>query len=464
MLPRRDHLIVTFAPLVALLAALLVTPPVRADSGLLNDSLGRWLDTEVLPQLGRTLGEHPRFKGETIKVVSLANGQPTHQISRLHQAVEAHITQHLLRRSGVRIAWSDQPPKACGIDQPAVYLLGIEIERDGSYYHKLNIGMIDVAESVWVSGVNHTWRGRLTATEKAALAQRAETLPAGTVDNPWPVEASTEIAQSMRRHLKCAHPEGLNGPVYLQPGGSVELNRIIASLASELVTAPIAAITRDDDEAEWVLSLDESNTAIGGRVRELGLELHDKDRDVTQLVATVYVTGDQTTIRRPGDAIAHAAGKTSAVTGLLSSMHLEQSPAEGICDSRPTAAYGCAEVSFELLQPAYLFVLSSRDRQLKATSCEARLVEASTGERRFRIKIYSDRTELPDAGLYAIAVSDRSAAMEVARHIRTGVCSRPLNRSPSWLAELDALISKHANVTEWRAIHLSHTRDGITRI
>ena len=71
----------------------LSAPIARADSGLLNGSLGRWLDTEVLPDLGRTLGEHPRFKGETIKLVSLTAGQPTDRASRLHEAVEAHLTQ-----------------------------------------------------------------------------------------------------------------------------------------------------------------------------------------------------------------------------------------------------------------------------------------------------------------------------------------------------------------------------------
>lgn len=452
MLRRRDRLMLR----LLLLAAALVAGPVRADSGLLNDALGRWLDTEVLPELGRTLGEHPRFKGETIRVVSLENGQPTHRASRLHQAVEAHLTQRLLRTSGARIAWSDQPRKSCGIEQPAVYLLGVEIERDGTRYHKLNIGMIDVAESVWVSGVSHSWRGRLTATEKAALRQQAGTAPAGTVDNPMSVQASADIARSMHRDLKCAHPEGLNGPVYLQPAQSAELNRIMASLGSELATAPVAVITRDGDQAEWVLALAESNAGTGSQVRALGLELHDRDRSTTQLVATVYVTGSRTGVRLPGDAVAAA--------GLLSGIELDQSAAEGICDSRPTSAFGCAEVSFELRQPAYLFVLSSRDRELRATSCDARLEQASTGARRFRIKVYPGGTELPDAGLYAIAVTDRAAAAEVARHIRTGVCARPLSRSRSWLTELDALMSKHANVSAWRAIHLSHSRDGIRRI
>ncbi|MFV2090841.1 MAG: hypothetical protein ACC642_09295 [Pseudomonadales bacterium] len=189
---------------IALLAVVIGNPIAFAGSGLLTSTLGRWLDTKAVPELGRMLGQHPRFKGETIHLVSLEGGKPLDQASRLHQAVQAHLTQRLLATSGVRIAWTDQPQTACGIREQPVYLLGIEIERDGGRYHKLNIGMIDVAESVWVSGVNFTWRGRLTATETAALNQRVAAAPEGTLDNPLPVAASQKIAQTMHRHLLCA--------------------------------------------------------------------------------------------------------------------------------------------------------------------------------------------------------------------------------------------------------------------
>lgn len=458
---RRPDLTVLGTVLLWMVLAIagLTSFPARADSGLLNDSLGRWLDTEVLPTLGRTLGEHPRFKGETIKLVSLDNGQPTHRASRLHKAVEAHLTQRLLRSSGVRIAWSDQPRQTCGVEQQAVYLLGVEIERDGSRYHKLNIGMIDVAESVWVSGVNHSWRGRLTATERAALSQQLDAAPEGTVDNPMPVHASTDIARSMHAHLKCAHPEGLDGPVFLAPAESVDLNRIMASLGSELATAPLAAITREGEQADWVLTLSSESAGSGGRIQALGLMLSDKDNRVTQQVATVYVSGTNPSNREIRDP-AHIAGTTA----LLSGMRLEPDAREGICTRGSRPGMGCAEISFDLLQPAYLFVLSSRDRELQATSCDSRLVEATTGERRFRVKVWRNGTDLPDAGLYAIAVSDRSAAKALARHIRTGACSRPSSGSNHWLSKLDELMARHSNVVEWRVIHMAHTPDGISRL
>jgi hypothetical protein len=441
---------------------LLFAPLAGADSGLLSGSLGRWLDTEVLPELGRTLGKHPRFKGETIKLVSLNGGQPTDRASRLHEAVEAHLTQRLLKASGVRIAWSDQPHNRCGVTEKAAYLLGVEIDRDGSAYHRLNIRMIDVSESVWVSGVSHSWRGRLTASEAAALGQAVKSAAAGSVDSPLPVRSGREIAQILQQHLRCTHPQGLDGPVFLAHGDNAELNRILASLRTELATTPIAALSSDEENADWVLRLKASPAGTGNQVDQLGLLLTEQSRGTTQQVATVYVSGSNRSSPVPFRQIA---GTPHAVSSdLLTELRLYPAEDEGICDTTKARGNQCAEVGFELLTPAYLFVLSSASRNLSTTACERTLVEADAGERRFRLRVPPSVGKLPDAGVYAIAVNDRTTAKKLARHIRTGVCSRPLARTEAWLAELDGIIADHSDAVQWRAIHLSHTVHGVEQL
>ncbi len=451
---------------IGVMLLILLTPMAAADSGLLNGTLGRWLDTEVLPELGRTLGEHPRFKGETIKLVSLDGGQPADRASRLHEAVEAHLTLRLLETSGVRIAWSDQPLNRCGIDLPPAYLLGVEIDPDGSAYHRLNIRMIDVSESVWVSGISHSWRGRLTAAESAALRQSVTRAAAGSVDSPLPVRSGREIAKILRRHLNCAHPQGLDGPVYIAQGENADLNRILASLRTELATTPIAALSSDEDGAAWVLDLDSAAAGTGNQVQQLGLMLTQRSRGATQQVATVYVSGARSRPSPSTDEIANAPPSHPAVPAgaLITDLRLYPAEDEGICDTGAARGNQCAEVGFELLTPAYLFVLSSSSRRLSTTACDRSLVEASAGERRFRIRVPPSPGNLPDAGLYAIAVHDRTAAKKLARHIRTGVCSRPLNRSESWLAELDAMLADGGTAVQWRAIHLTHTMNGVERL
>jgi hypothetical protein len=441
---------------------LILSPLASADSGLLNGSLGRWLDTEVLPELGKTLGQHPRFKGETIKLVSLNAGQPTDRASRLHEAVEAHLTQRLLKASGVRIAWTDQPQNRCGVAEQAEYLLGVEIEADGSYYHRLNIRMIDVNESVWVSGVSHSWRGRLTATEAAAFTQAITASTAGSVDSPIPIQSGNQIAEILHQHLRCAHPQGLDGAVFLAHGDDAGLNRIMAGLRTELATTPVAAITRDEADADWVLSIQTEPAGTGNRVQQIGLLLTEQSGSTTQQVATVYVTGKNRPQAHPAEQIART---PYVATGtLLSDLSLHPAVDDGICDTRKARGNQCAEVSFDLLTPAYLFVLSSYSRKLSSTSCEQTLVEATAGERRFRIRVPPSVGNLPDAGVYAIAVNDRTAAKKLARHIRTGVCSRPLAETAPWLDELDAIMSGNPGAIQWRAIHLSHTSDGVERL
>ena len=135
-----------------------------------------------------------------------------------------------------------------------------------------------------------------------------------------------------------------------------------------------------------------------------------------------------------------------------------------MCDSRKARGNQCAEVAFELLSPAYLFVLSSYNRKLSSTACDATLKEATAGERRFRVRVPPSTNALPDAGIYAIAVSDRTAARALSRHIRTGVCSRPLARTDRWLSELDTLLSTHPDHIQWRAIHLSHAPSGVIKL
>jgi hypothetical protein len=286
------------------------------------------------------------------------------------------------------------------------------------------------------------------------------------VDSPLPVRSSREIAATMQRHLRCAHPQGLDGPVYLAQGEDPDLNRILASLATELATTPIAALTSESESAAWVLSLKAAPAGTGTQVQQLGLLLTEQDREVTQQVATVYVSGTSRRTSYPAEQIAGTTVSSPYLPSgqLLSDLRLYPAEDEGVCDLRKARGNQCAEVGFDLLTPAYLFVLSSYNRELSSSACESTLKEAAAGGRRFRIRVPPSVGALPDAGIYAIAVSDRTAARALSRHIRTGVCSRPLARTDAWLAELDNLLATHPDHIQWRAIHLSHALDGVVQL
>ena len=116
---------------------------------------------------------------------------------------------------------------------------------------------------------------RTHAADDVALGQNTDNLTAGI----------------LHQHLRCAHPQGLDGPVYLAHGDDADLNRILASLSTQLATQPIAALTSSDANAEWILSVDASRSGTGSNVQQLGLLLTEQARGTTQQVATVYVSG-----------------------------------------------------------------------------------------------------------------------------------------------------------------------------
>jgi hypothetical protein len=243
------------------------------------------------------------------------------------------------------------------------------------------------------------------------------------------------------------------------------MNRILASLRTELSTAPIAALSGNEDDADWVLGLQSSAAGTGSQTQQLGLLLTDQSRGITQQVGTVHVSGG---VRRSSHPVGQIASQPAAsiipAGDLLTDLALYPAEDEGICDSTRARSNQCAEVGFDLLTPAYLFVISSSSRNLSTTACERTLVEASAGERRFRVRVPPSKGSLPDAGVYAIAVNDRAAAKKLARHIRTGICSRPLARTEKWLAELDGILADGGSAIQWRAIHLSHTMNGVERL
>jgi hypothetical protein len=465
----------------------LLAVPGWAESGLLSGSLGQWLDATAAPQLAETLGRHPKFRGETVRFVSLSNGKPMATGNLLTQAVEQRLTQQLLRSEGVRLAWPEDP-QTCAAPQDVPYLLGIEIHADGTRNHKLNIAMVDVAEGVWVSGVSLGWRGRLSSAERRALGRKVASGRAGSTENPLPVAEGTQISELMRAGLQCSLPGGLDGPLFIETPPQSDLAAISQSLTRTLSLTPLAAITPDRESAEWVMRL--SARSVGGGAQQVVVTLQDTtSSEVVQQVASVFVTGLELAAPAiPPDPGVPPAVNPPAITPppagdtpmpeLLTQLTTHHAEPNGICAHSRTRPGTCVEVGFRLLRPAYLLVLSTQDRQLRSQTWGRSLELARPGERRYRMRIRertgspneptSQWAMLPDAGLYVLAVEDRGLAQRLVRHLNRapGACAS-VRSSPSlsqWLRELDELIARNAAQVAWRATHLRRSADGVVQL
>lgn len=442
---------------------LLVILPALASAAsggeLLGGSLGKWLDETAAPELAETLSRHPKFKGETVRFVPMLDGRADSAGNRLVQAVEQRLTRHLIRADGVRIAWQrDVGP--CSAPEEIPYLLGIEVQKRGPDAYHLNIAMVDVDEGVWVSGVSLAWKGRLLAVEQAALATRINGGAPGSMESPLPLSESDAIGELLLEGLSCAIPAGLDGSLYVAMPAQTEYSSVSQTLARQLTIRPLAAVTIDRAQASWEMAL--SARPLGNGTDELVATLRDLRREgAVQQIASVMVS-------RPRNDWPDSATPLGMPNTLLSGLSYEMARSRGVCQA--SAGHGgCVEVSFDLLRPAYLLVVSSRDERLESQVCGRSLRISEPGSRRYRLAVPASAAApgRPEAGVYVLAVEKRSVAHRIAQQINIapGACPGSV-REPAgpWLQGLSRLLAEYGHEVDWRAAHFRNGPGGITRI
>ena len=142
-------------------------------------SLQRWLDDELAPYLAQQLGQHPRFKGESVILVRLDGPDIQADIDGLTRSVRDQLMDSLLTDAGVRLPWQPQQPPAqhhrrldqveCGRIRDANYYIGIEISRSATAQYRVSVRALDVRAGERVSGFGKSWAGDLTSGELRAL-------------------------------------------------------------------------------------------------------------------------------------------------------------------------------------------------------------------------------------------------------------------------------------------------------
>lgn len=458
--------------LVALLAAT-CTGAAHAAEALLDGELGGWLDSAVAPELGETLSRHPRFSGATVRLVTVVPGAAPGQSNRLARAVERRLRQRLLAIDGVRLA-VERPARGCEPPRTIDYLVRIEITPVGARSARLHVAVVDVAESVWVSGISHQWQGRLSGRERAAFAEAVSQVSAGSAVSPIPLDTPRDVAEAMKADLACLLPGGLDGALFVAVPDDPALARVGLALQSELAFEPLAALTADREAARWLLTLEAGDATAD--VRELNLTLADADGGNGQRVGSVFVAGAFGTppVAEPAPPVAAGPavvpGPVSGGTGLLTTLAVSPAAPEGICDARRARVNSCAQIDFELTEPAYLFVLSTRDHAVVDAPCGARLTRSDAGPRRFRVRVppgghgVDPAAAGPDAGFYVLAVRSRSMAarLQAALAAAPGQCGRSADApAAGWLDALQSVLDRDAGQIAWRAVHLVHGRSGI---
>ncbi|MGD2074445.1 MAG: hypothetical protein PVI91_07625 [Gammaproteobacteria bacterium] len=314
-------------------------------------SLQHWLDTELAPYLAEQLAEHPRFKGESLILVSLDGPDIQPEIDGLTRRLRDQLMDDLLAEAGVRLPWQAQQRQAehhrrldrvsCQRIRDADYYVGIEISRSATARYRVSVRALDVRAGEWVSGFGQSWSGTLTPGELRALQERrSDESLRGLRVLPFSAEEPDLAASYLANNLSCL----------LRQGEEEDLVIYVESLQS------------DEPGLSTLLDLIGNNLSRYREVRvtdvrkEAGFLLYGEVHEVQAGLYQVWV------VLRPRNSGEHLAGMDTATYVRVSST------AGGVARSRKPAIAG-----MELVRRTH--------RGSGAAGCEGDRADRSGGDR-----------------------------------------------------------------------------------
>ena len=443
--------------------------------GVVSGGLERWLNTEVLPPLKNLLSNHPRFKGETIRVAGLTDGRP-HQVSdELTQAVASALTHGLLKEDGVRIAWREASASPCALPRALPYLLGIEVSRKGSRSFQVTVAMIDVDESVWVSGASYRYDGRLSAAQARAVKKPITTAAVGTVSSPAPLADHPAITAALAAQIGC---RGIEGEVFIKSPEQAVLAPIVANLQQRIARRASLDVVTDLKSADWVLQL-QLKRVVGAGHELVALLSANETEDASgasseaetsraqqrlaalfveptpaQLAQFAPVTASPRTPSEPSVARPSLPAAQTAVE-LIKSVKRSRPDAGGRCRTRRGR---CVEVEVELNRPAYLVLFhtaadnTSADRlgAVSVERCERAFVDPKSGKTRYRVT-----TQSREAGIYVLATPHFAVAQQLQHQLAAGDANcQAVGGDASWLSATRELLDTVADRVDWQVLRV----------
>lgn len=438
----------------ALLCLLLLSG--AASAGLLEprDPLRRWLDTEVIPELGERLSRHPDFRQAIVDFMPVAGGAARTDATRLHAALEQHLRQRLLGFDGVALHL-DAGQMPCAPPRDIDYAIGIEIAQGSGREARVTVALLDLQRRIWVSGASQTWHGRLAEAQIRAYEEILRPQSPGSASAPFGFEETSAVTASLLEQLRCVLPRGVDGAVYFEYPEDPRAIRVALELRRQLMLTPLFVLSDRDTDAEWLLRMQIDPTAIGAG--EIGVELIDRDSSARQRVASVFVerhdgrSGYQAI--QAAVPVPDAVQAASPLVGLPAVTLVERT---GICGRGLDNV--CTEVRFDLVEPAHLLVFSTRNEVASLAQCDAAELFRSPGEHRFRLQIDRNGSRRrPAMGVYVLAIRRSEAARELHHIVASapGACgTSPDTDRGAWIARLETAMRRHEGVVQWRAIHL----------
>ena len=437
-------------------------------------SADTWLAEVAAPELKERLATHPRFKGQSVRIVVFVDDQPAALSNMLALSFRDHLADAVIDIPAIRVvsarSGGNAPDCASG---DVHYLIGLQVSPLRDEQVRIELRVLDAEDGTWVPGFDLSWRGSLSRSQRWELAQ-PQTDPAfrGHRSAPFEETQSDLLATTIARELGCQSLRQMHGEYVVMLGEDAAGASIPAT--AELVADNLAAY----QPLQFTSDPDRANSVLRGKAHVVDGDLHqywvtiapiDPAADLPTLSASAYVRSAKTH--------STASFVPPGSNDVLTTAQLVRLEDTGSCQFDASA---CVAMQVQTQTDAVVFFLNHQK-----SHGLVRLSDADCGPRTNARVIRKDQVLTqplplfslrPDAAsatddwsftpptdtYYAIAVSNSKAAHILSKHLQklpqrcTAAVRFGLDgvRLENWMREFVATLDTWQPYVDWQAIQV----------
>ena len=363
--------------------------------------------------------------------------------------------------------------QACSISQANTPLLvTVEVTRQGSRSHGVNIAVLDAEAGAWVSGIAFSWRGRLQSQELRALAQPSYNAHVGSHAKPIAGRNIAQLDATLFQQAKCQLPNGVDGSVFVatnalsqqvnqQTPGQQSLNlagAVTPELIQLLAASPGWVFNPQVQQARWQLEVTWLQQAA---LHQLVVRLTPiNPAGAVQRLASVYVEPMQPNQPFVAPKLSPPAvvptPKPAVEQELLSALR----PDEGYADCK--AGHRCVDIHFDLHRSGHVLVFQTLEGRVNSLTCQRRPnLHRDAGPQTYRLNLQPNQLH-QRVGFYVIGTHSLQTARQLAYQLRSapGNCGSKETNADQWLQQTITLLRSSDEKLEWQALHMQLTPNG----
>ena len=265
-------------------------------------SLEKWIDHVAVPYLIKTMGENPRFKGESFLLVSMDKDNVEARIDEFTLQLREDLVGGLLTKPGLGLVWRPSSglrehqtrlkSVQCTDAGTVKYYVGIDASLS-SVNGKLNVKIkaLDLTEKRWVTGFGVSWQGFPSALHKKALLTKTpDDYLLGLRPLPFNARQADLLAAYLSRNLSCLFSDMERDEVIVyvkkeNPGERTYFENAFGLLSNYLAGYREVTVTQDPSRA---------NIIVLAKVHEIHRDLYQVWVSATYKKNQQYVPGRET--------------------------------------------------------------------------------------------------------------------------------------------------------------------------